>query len=222
VLEIGTGVGGLATWLARRYSYVGVEPNAESRATTAERLASVGAGRVVESLDEIGDTTFDLVCAFEVLEHIEDELDALRRWRQRVRSGGWLSLSFPAHASRYGPHDELAGHLRRYDRDFVRERLATAGFEVDALFSYGAGGGQALEHLRDFRARRRGTSGTVEERTSISGHLFQPKGGRIVMLNAACALPLRAIQRPFRDTDVGIGYVVLARRTEETVRAPAP
>jgi SAM-dependent methyltransferase len=214
VVEVGTGAGGLGTWLARRLTYVGVEPDDESRSITGARLATVGAGRVVASLDELPpEATFDLLCSFEVLEHIEDDVALLKQWRARIRVGGWLLLSFPAHSTRFGAHDELAGHLRRYDRATVADRLGRAGFEVERVYSYGAIGGQALEHLRNLRARRHGVRGSAEERTHESGHLFQPTSSGVVLANAAFALPLRLLQRPFRETEMGIGYVVLGRRS---------
>ena len=98
-----------------------------------------GDGRVVEQLPLDGEDAFDLVCAFEVLEHIEDDLGALEQWRGRLKPDGWILLSVPAHAAQFGPSDEHAGHFRRYERAELTERLEKAGFRVVSLRSYGVG-----------------------------------------------------------------------------------
>lgn len=217
VLEIGAGEGGLGAWLARHYSYTGIEPDAGSRLTADARLAAVGRGRVVETLPA-GDTEhFDLVCAFEVLEHIVDDAGALRTWHDYVAPGGWLLLSVPAHADQFGPHDELAGHIRRYERDELTGRLQAAGFEVVQLRSCGAGLGTLLQFVRDTLARRSAKAavrdGSLEERTSASGRYIQPHARLAAFACAAAALPGRLAQLPFAQSNVGTGFVVLARRS---------
>jgi hypothetical protein len=59
--------------------------------------------------------------------------------------------------------------------------------------------------------RRRQASATAEERTAGSGRLFQPQSQARALFNYVAALPFRALQAPFARTDVGIGYIVLAR-----------
>jgi SAM-dependent methyltransferase len=216
VLEIGAGEGGLGAWLARYYTYTGIEPDADSRVTADARLAAVGRGRVVDTLPARDEEQFDLVCAFEVLEHIVDDAGALAQWRDYVGPDGWLLLSVPAHADQFGPHDELAGHIRRYERAELTDRLQDAGFQVVELRSCGAGLGSLLQRVRDALARRSAQraakAGTLEERTSASGRYIQPHARLAAIACAAVALPGRIAQRPFASTDVGTGFVVLARR----------
>ena len=86
--------------------------------------------------------------------------------------------------------------------------------------SYGAGLGHALQ-TRPQRARRGGCSrdsgeegDTPEERTSGSGRLFQPRRVATAVACATVAAPARLAQAPFAGSDLGTGYVVLARRSE--------
>jgi len=79
-------------------------------------------------VQDLGDERFDLVCAFEVLEHIEDDAAAVKEWSSRLRAPGWLLLSVPAHQDRYGPFDEMVGHFRRYDPAAMTALLAGCGF----------------------------------------------------------------------------------------------
>ena len=92
VLEIGAGEGGLGSWLARRYEYTGVELDDRSRAAAEARIAALGHGTVAAKLSDVTVHDFDLVAAFEVLEHIADDDQALRDWRDHLRPDGWLLL----------------------------------------------------------------------------------------------------------------------------------
>jgi len=73
---------------------------------------------------------FDLICIFDVLEHLDDDLQALQVLREQLRPGRWLLLTVPAHMSLWGNHDVAAGHRRRYTRGKLLSRLSEAGFEV--------------------------------------------------------------------------------------------
>jgi SAM-dependent methyltransferase len=219
VLEIGAGEGGLGSWLARHYTYTGVELDDQSRAAAEARIAADGRGTINAQLADVADRDFDIVCAFEVLEHIDDDALALKQWREYLRPSGWLLLSVPAHQDHYGAADELVGHYRRYERDTFRTRLENAGFDVVRFSSYGAGFGHVLQKVRNGLAARvlakKGEEGdTPEERTSGSGRLFQPRRVATAVACATVAAPARLVQAPFARTDLGTGYVVLARRSE--------
>jgi SAM-dependent methyltransferase len=212
LLEIGAGEGALGAWLAARCEYVGVEPDAQSREMAARRLRAVGRGEV-RAATALPDRRrpYDMVCAFEVLEHIEDDAAALRCWRDQLADGGHLLLSVPAHPARFGPSDRYVGHVRRYDRQALAGVLAAAGFEIREWRSYGAGLGHALDAARNAVLRRRGTGRDAAEGTALSGRLFQPRSRPRVLFNYLAAVPFRVLQAPFASSDVGIGYVVLAQ-----------
>lgn len=79
------------------------------------------------------DHTYDLVTALDILEHLEDDAGALARWRSLLHSQGRLLLTVPALRSLWGRQDILAGHVRRYRRKEVAQRLQGAGFEIERL-----------------------------------------------------------------------------------------
>jgi SAM-dependent methyltransferase len=214
VIEMGAGEGGLGAWLARHYVYTGIEPDSISRVTADARLAEVGRGRVIEQLPDAAEETFDLVCAFEVLEHIDDDVGALEQWREYLKPDGWILMSVPAHAAQFGPSDEHAGHFRRYERAELTSRLEKAQFEVVQLRSYGVGLGTVLQRIRNVMARRDAANRTAEELTSASGRYFQPHAKITALTCATIAAPFRLAQMPFVNTDIGTGYVVLARRSQ--------
>lgn len=84
--------------------------------------------RVVERLDELKQESFDHLFAFEVLEHIENDADALAEWTRYLQAEGKLLVSVPAHQRKYGKSDELVGHVRRYEKSQLHSLLEGAGF----------------------------------------------------------------------------------------------
>lgn len=209
VLEIGAGQGAMGSLLARRYSYTGLEPDASSFAVAERRI---GAGTVVP-LDDEGYSPaepFDLVCAFEVLEHLEDDCGALERWQRFLRPGGWLLVSVPAGRDRMAAADRHAGHVRRYDRADLEDVLRRAGLVDPTVVAYGFPLGYALEAGRNVLARRNLGDSTAPERTAASGRWLQPPdwaGGA----TRALSVPFRLAQRPFARTSLGTGLVARAR-----------
>ncbi|HUY46358.1 MAG TPA: class I SAM-dependent methyltransferase [Streptosporangiaceae bacterium] len=213
VLEVGCGQGAFGARLAQRYHYLGVEPDRTSWTVAQQRVSALGPGEVRNvPVEEIGTGQFDLVCAFEVLEHIEDDATALKDWAARLRPEGWLLLSVPAHQRRYGPWDELVGHFRRYDPEGITALLASCGFTDIEIRQYGFPLGYLLEAGRNLIGRRRlaaAANPSIAERTAESGRLLQPSGsarGSAIRWGIA---PFRVLQRAFPNT--GTGLVVRAR-----------
>jgi SAM-dependent methyltransferase len=214
LLEIGAGMGSAGVMLAHRYEYVGLEPDEASYAVAARRFEGRGVRRMVNGdLSALpASTRFDVVCAFEVLEHYEDDVDELRRWRDRLRPGGWMLISVPAGSHRFAAADDRAGHYRRYDRSDLRSLFGKAGFDEPAIVTYGCPVGYVLEAARNHIAQRQsGHSGlSAEERTAASGRWLQP-GEALAPAMAVVAVPFRLLQRPFGGSSLGTGHVALAR-----------
>ena len=220
ILEVGIGQGAFATRLAQWGQYVGVEPDPASGAVAADRLSHFPDAEFrLGGLEQIQPyETFDLVCAFEVLEHIEDDGEALRSWAEHVNEFGSLILSFPAHQKRFGAADIAVGHHRRYDRKDVKKLLDAAELEEVSVYPYGAIGGHMLEFVRNALLRQRsGKVASMNSATSASGRLFQPNTPLVGKLISVVASPMKLLQRPFLHTSVGVGWVVVARRKRGTL-----
>jgi SAM-dependent methyltransferase len=76
---------------------------------------------------------FDVVTAFDVIEHIEDDFGALREIYRVCRIGGIAVLAVPAFEFLWGEHDELAHHLRRYTLRQLRAVVLRSGFEIERI-----------------------------------------------------------------------------------------
>jgi glycosyltransferase involved in cell wall biosynthesis len=212
ILELGAGQGAVGSRLATLADYVGVEPDPVSRKTAERRLP--GGTRMIADLHELTSReTFEMACAFEVLEHIEDDAQALVAWADHIQPGGHLLVSVPAGPERFGPADELVGHVRRYTSDGLSALFSAAGLETVSIEHYGYPLSLLLEAGRNAIARRRldtqaGPS-DIASRTAGSGRLLQPPGWAGSAIWAATA-PFRVAQRRFPQR--GPGLVGLARR----------
>jgi SAM-dependent methyltransferase len=210
VLEIGAGMGGFGAMLAKRFDYVGLEPDQSSYRVASARTG----GRVLNEAIEAHEGVYDLVCAFEVLEHLEEDVLALQRWRGHTRR--WLLVSVPFDPARFGATDVHAGHFRRYTTKSLSAALSHADFRLTNVLTYGFPAGYVLEAARNAIVSRRATPPDMLERTAASGRWLQPPPA-IRLLTWTAALPLRAIQRPFYANGRGTGLVALAE-----VGQPAP
>ncbi len=221
ILEIGCGQGAFGARLASRADYLAVEPDATSFAVAQRRIESAG-GRIRNATSDAidSDTTYDLVCAFEVLEHIENDAAALKSWRDLVSPGGRILLSMPAWQERFNHWDTMVGHYRRYSPDQCRDVLATAGFTDVEVVLYGWPLGYATENVRSRIAARRGRASegggtanarwgatSMQERTASSGRVLQPKAVAGMAVQLATS-PFIALQR--LRPGYGTGLVVCA------------
>ncbi len=81
--------------------------------------------------------SFDLVCAFDILEHVVDDEAALAELDRVAAPGAVLLLSVPLHPQAWTPFDDFVGHYRRYEPAQLLERLARHGFQVERSAIYG-------------------------------------------------------------------------------------
>jgi SAM-dependent methyltransferase len=128
LIELGCGTGRLLASLdLEGLEVLGVEGYAES----LERAAARGVTATLLQADvgalPVADAQFDLVLAFDVLEHVPSER-FLREARRVARAGGRLLLSVPASPRLWSAHDAQAGHRCRYTVRQLRRELRDAGW----------------------------------------------------------------------------------------------
>jgi len=133
VLEAGCGYGGNLAMLRELGEVDAFEYNDDARAHAAGLLGRpVAYGRLPDSIG-FDDDRFDLIAMLDVLEHIDDDVAALRTLRERLAPGGTLLLTVPALPWLWSDHDVLHQHKRRYTRALLAERLHAAGFEIAGI-----------------------------------------------------------------------------------------
>lgn len=141
VLEIGVGFGTYTVWIRELGSEVLATDVDEQRLREiGERFAGdplLRTGRLDLTDEEsvLAQRSFeaDSVICLNVLEHIEDDVSAMRWVRESVVPGAGLGLIVPAHPKLFGRMDVEAGHFRRYTRRSLRDVLCRAGWSVERI-----------------------------------------------------------------------------------------
>jgi SAM-dependent methyltransferase len=82
------------------------------------------------------DSEFDVVCAFDVLEHVEEDETAMAEMRRATRPGGGVVISVPQHPWLWSAGDVYSHHKRRYRRRELRAKLEAAGLTVVRMTSF--------------------------------------------------------------------------------------
>jgi SAM-dependent methyltransferase len=147
ILEVGCGIGNFTQYLAERGQVHGIDVEAACVEEFRRRFAARPqlTAEVVDVLgpdfDALAARRFDTVVCLNVLEHIRDDAEALRRFHGVLQPGGRVLLMVPAFQSLYGPIDERLGHYRRYTRRSLTEVAAAKGFRVRAARYFNCVGG---------------------------------------------------------------------------------
>jgi SAM-dependent methyltransferase len=127
ILDAGCGSGRNMVEFARHGTVTGIELSDTSVALARERGAGdVIEGSVLEMPFEAG--SFDLAASLDVIEHLQDDLQALRELRRVVAPGGSLLITVPAYQWLWSGHDEINHHFRRYTRRSLQRIGEQAGW----------------------------------------------------------------------------------------------
>ncbi len=79
---------------------------------------------------------FDVVAAFDVLEHIVEDDAVLRQMFKATKPGGGLLMTVPQHRFLWSAIDEHSMHERRYSRAELRRKVEQAGFRIQRMTSF--------------------------------------------------------------------------------------
>ncbi|NHC44866.1 class I SAM-dependent methyltransferase [Motilibacter aurantiacus] len=134
-LDVGAAAGGNTRVLARAgWQALALEYGADGAALARERGLAVVRGDATRL--PLAEASVDLVVAYDVLEHLDDDQAAAREIRRALRPGGTVLVAVPAGMGNWSAHDEAVGHYRRYERDTLRALLEAAGLHVSELRSW--------------------------------------------------------------------------------------
>jgi len=143
IFEIGAGIGNVSRQLPQREKLI--VSDYEQRAVAVledvfmyNELVEVHNVDITKksTVETVGSGICDTVVCLNVLEHIEDDTDALRNMRHLLEPGGRLVLLVPQYPRLFGTYDRSLGHHRRYTRKMLDETLRQAGFRVQRIFNF--------------------------------------------------------------------------------------
>ena len=136
ILDVGCAIGNITQFYADRDLIVGVDVIPEEIEVARARFAGMHfEAHLMDVSDDalLGFRKHDLdtaVC-LNVLEHLEDDVHALRNMRGALAPGGMILLLVPVNKWLYGPMDALDHHFRRYTKQELNAKLAEADLEVE-------------------------------------------------------------------------------------------
>ena len=141
ILEIGCGTGHNLPMLGAFGEVDAVELDEEARAIAEQRLGRTVMSAPLPELAGVPDGRYDLIAALDVIEHIDDDQAALAAISAKLKPGGKLVMTVPAHQWMWSAHDVVNHHKRRYSKNALKRlvdgsplRLHKLGYFNSLLF----------------------------------------------------------------------------------------
>lgn len=195
-LEIGCGTGYVVSGIAQAYPNAklhGSEIFTAGLAFAAAKEPSVDFmqmdARNIPFVDE-----FDVIGAFDVLEHIEADEQVLVQMHAALKPGGVMLLTVPQHAWLWSPIDDYACHVRRYSAKKLSAKVINAGFDILRSTSFVTTLLPAMVISRFILKRFPATDSEAKDESKISPRLNQVfekvLGAEVAMIRRGLNLPL--------------------------------
>lgn len=136
LLEVGCGTGANIEMLKSFGELSAIEPNDYA----VEQVKNIGGVRIESGLlpDKLPfeGEGFDLIGAFDVIEHVNEDAASLKALYDRTRAGGYAVFTVPAFQFLWSHHDEINHHKRRYRKHEFKKLLQDAGYEIKLISYY--------------------------------------------------------------------------------------
>ncbi|MBQ7560364.1 MAG: class I SAM-dependent methyltransferase [Synergistaceae bacterium] len=131
ILEIGSGTGANLPVLAQYGNVTAMELDNYARSFINQREnISVVKGYLPDGLESVDGEKFNLVCIFDVLEHVEKDSEAVQALKNLLDHDGKILITVPAYQWLYSVHDKNLGHYRRYTRKNLCELCEKNGLKI--------------------------------------------------------------------------------------------
>lgn len=159
LLDVGCGTGGMFPLLTE----FGEVDGAEASPDALERARRKFPSRRIEACSlphQLPEGTWDVITAFDVIEHVDHPIESLSTMRSRIPFDGQIVVTVPAFQFLWSHHDEVNQHRRRYSRLDLVSALSSAGLRVtfvsyfNTLLFPAVAGARLLERLRPARAQQ--------------------------------------------------------------------
>ena len=143
VLETDCGIGNFTEMLLDRSRLICVDGHDFFLEMTRRRFGHLENIRVLKAdiaapmaLTDLRDERIDTVVCLNMLEHIQEDGPALRKFYDLLEPGGKIIVLVPANPALMSPCDRALGHLRRYTRVSLAEKMKAAGYQINHLSQY--------------------------------------------------------------------------------------
>ncbi len=133
ILEIGCGTGHNLAMLGRFGQVDAIEVDGAARDMASRRLGRAVMNAPLPELRGVADGAYDLIAILDVLEHVEADEAALIGMAAKLKSGGRILITVPAHPWMWSAHDVVNHHKRRYTKASLRDVIARAGLQLDMM-----------------------------------------------------------------------------------------
>ncbi|PJI88037.1 class I SAM-dependent methyltransferase [Sphingomonas koreensis] len=129
ILEIGCGTGHNLPMLGAFGEVDAIEIDPAAREIASKRLGKEVGSAPLPELSGVAEGQYDMIAVLDVVEHIEDDVAALEAMAKRLKPGGTILITVPAHQWMWSAHDVVNHHKRRYSKATLIAALERAGLK---------------------------------------------------------------------------------------------
>ena len=223
ILEIGYGAGDtLCTYSKLGMEVYGYDYSELAKKEATKRLLKSkisGGVKLYCTQEEAFSRQYDVLAACEVLEHMEDDEAMLKTWNNLIKQNGHIIITVPSRMKKWCLNDVWAGHYRRYEKKELINKLSQAGFSPVNFWSYPFPINIALDYLLEKEKKReKGVEVHAEkgfekeDMTKESGVKREASTLARMFSKDWFLFPWHLLQLLFVNTDLGSGYVVMAKK----------
>jgi SAM-dependent methyltransferase len=133
ILEIGCGTGHNLAMLGEFGRVDALELDGEARGLAERRLGRSVMSAPLPELAGVLDRHYDLIGAFDVIEHIDDDHGAIASIATKLKTGGKLVVTVPAHQWMWSAHDVVNHHKRRYSRSALKKLIEGSSLKLEKI-----------------------------------------------------------------------------------------
>ncbi|HML05533.1 MAG TPA: class I SAM-dependent methyltransferase [Methanobacterium sp.] len=206
-LDIGCGDGFFTSKLLELgYMVDAIDISPEAIKSTRKRVETLGMENSVNlfntEIEEFHPTQkYDVILCFEVLEHIKDDLNTLKKINEWIKNDGILIISVPHRQDLWNYSDEVGGHYRRYSKDELSKKLKIANFKVKKLFDYGFPFIRSFNHAIVVPNAKKANSEIISPKNNFTNRMIS------TILKKMCKL-----DTPFINNNKGITIISVAKK----------
>jgi SAM-dependent methyltransferase len=133
LLEIGCGTGHNLAMLGQFGTIDALELDDQARSIAEKRLGRNVMRAPLPELAGVPDRHYDLIGAFDVIEHIDDDEAAIASIAGKLKPTGKFMMTVPAHAWMWSAHDRVNHHKRRYSKRGLRQLIERSPLRLDSI-----------------------------------------------------------------------------------------